>query len=110
MKLSTQCKGCNNDITVKSFAATRVDLAQTKGDTFNVNCKDCGTNTSVHVNDVEAEGNYLFTLLAVIASVVLTVVFWDMGFIAFATIALPFWIGAAESRKAAAFNAYRRSR
>jgi len=81
-----------------------------KGETFTVNCKHCGSNQKIHINDVIADNSPLMVVLATLATIIITIVFWEMGFIAFITIAFPVLVWNAHQRSRSAFNNYKRPR
>ncbi|MBI3135165.1 MAG: hypothetical protein HYZ14_10875 [Bacteroidetes bacterium] len=98
MKLGCKCPDCSTVNRISAFiAADRVELAKKKGAEFDLRCAVCGSNTKIHVDDVYAESD-LTVLLAGIGSAILgvflTIWFWNAGFIATASFAIPIVITA----------------
>ena len=107
MYLYTTCKTCSATNTIKSNATTRPDLERDKGETFVVNCKDCAINQSIHVNDVKAEMSPFPIVIGLVIGAVLTFLFFVVGWIALATIAIPFYIWRQQQNDVHLFNSYR---
>ncbi len=107
MYLYTTCKTCSARNRIKSNATTRPDLERDKGVTFVFNCKDCAINQSTHVNDVRAEMSSFPMVLAIVLGLVLTVLLYIVGWIAMATIAIPFYMWRQQQNDVHFFNSYR---
>ena len=101
------CPSCHENTPVKTYATDRVDLERDLGETFASRCKHCHKPGSVHVNQVRALPNRMVTGLGVAAGVAATAALWKIGFIAFASGALPVIIYTAQNRSADTFNAYK---
>ncbi|TAJ13483.1 hypothetical protein DMA11_08700 [Marinilabiliaceae bacterium JC017] len=93
MKLITQCPDCQHELKIKSlFIENRLDLAKENGKEFELRCPHCQGRFRVHVDDVVAENDLTVPIIggiSFIAAVFLTLYFLEMGFIAYATLALP---------------------
>lgn len=54
MKVYGKCKSCSCEIAYRTDAHTRVEFAMQDGETKILNCKNCGTNTELHVDKLYA--------------------------------------------------------
>jgi len=93
MKLITQCPHCGTELKVKAFlVGDRLDLAKARGKVFEMHCHNCQNRLNVDVDDVLADGDYTVPIvgsLSMIGATILALLFWDIGFIVFATFSLP---------------------
>lgn len=55
MKVYGKCKSCGYEMGCKTDAHTRVEFAMKDGETKTLNCKNCGTNTKFHVDELYAK-------------------------------------------------------
>ena len=110
MKLSTICTSCGKQILIRSNASTRIDLEMQKGESFSINCKECGSNQRIHINDVEASASPILVIITMAIAIILTMLFWNIGFIAFVILALPILIWQAQQKACSGFNSYKRPR
>ncbi len=101
------CESCHELNRIKSMATDRVELEKEMGENFQLNCSDCGKNQSIHINQVKAKPNKYITLLGVILGIALTVLFWNFGFIAFASFGIPILILRSQQKSSATFNSYK---
>lgn len=101
------CKSCHESTYVPTAATDRVDLEREKGESFSARCAHCHKPGSVHVNHVLAKPNPVITAIGGVAGAVATVALWNVGFIAFASGALPVIVYQAQSRSAQTFNSYK---
>jgi uncharacterized protein (DUF983 family) len=96
MKLITNCDSCKEDLKVSALMVeNRIDLAKRKGKEFELRCKSCGHYNHVHVDDVKAIDGLsvkLVGLFSIIVAIVLTVFFWQFGYIALASFTIPILI------------------
>ncbi len=104
MTVSYYCKSCNKNNKIKTKANNRFDLQQELGDEINNRCKYCGVLEKRHINRLTADPNYTFFFIALIASLIFTILFWNLGFIAFATLTAPIWVYFEALKKATLFN------
>ena len=93
MKLITKCPHCGTQLKVKAFlVGDRLELAKSKGQDFEMHCDNCQSRLNVDVDDVIADNDYTVPIvggLSLVGALMLTLFFWDMGFIAFVTLILP---------------------
>ncbi|WP_438961262.1 hypothetical protein [Nonlabens sp.] len=78
MKVYGKCKSCKNEIGYRTNAHTRVEFAMQDGETKKMNCKNCGTNTEFHVDELFAKRSnmpYLIVALGVLLLVIITLYF-----------------------------------
>ena len=63
MKLLLRCHHCRQDTKVKSSAHNRYELADKKGDLFDIQCAHCQKESRYNVNEVSAtKSNYIGVL------------------------------------------------
>lgn len=75
MKVYGKCKSCKNEIGYRTNAYTRVEFAMQDGETKKMNCKNCGTNTEFHVDELYAQPSkmpYLIVGLTILTIVTIT--------------------------------------
>jgi len=88
MKKEVICKNCKKNITVRSWANDRVELAREKGELFKLKCKSCEEVNEYSVNEVSANTSSLFNSLLFIAVLVIMAIvgyylfnnFWGKSF------------------------------
>lgn len=67
MKLEYSCPACQTKNKISAlFISNRIDLAKKLGKEFEHRCPHCGANNLVHVDDVRAEKDFTFVLLAIV--------------------------------------------
>ncbi len=77
MQLYTSCTSCSKSIILKSKAKTRPNLQMKKGDSFNLNCQNCGKMQNTHVNDIKAESSKTTLMIVVFIALICTLVLWQ---------------------------------
>ena len=111
MKLITRCDSCGQDMNINTLASTRSELQMEKGDYFDVNCQNCGSTRSKHVNDFTAVQSMRLTIIgftiSVIAGIVMFFTFeghtiWFSGLI----FIIPIYFWNDQMQKTKAFNVY----
>lgn len=98
---SPSCKKTNS-INVKSN--NRFDLNHEIGEEINERCKHCGTYTKRHINRLHADTNNYVIIMSFFVAVLLTILFWDFGFISALSFTMPISFWAHEHKKASDFN------
>lgn len=81
MKVYGKCKSCKNETGYRTDANTRVEFAMKDGETKKMNCKNCGTETEIHVDKLYAKRSNMPYLIVALA--VLTIVFITLYFLFF---------------------------
>ncbi|MFT5926748.1 MAG: hypothetical protein ACI9WL_001499 [Rubritalea sp.] len=95
MNVYGKCESCRNEIAYRTDANTRVEFAMQDGETKNINCKSCGTNTEFHVDQLYAKSSnrqYLIVALVVLTTLIVplyVVYFSDRQYVIIA-LGLPF--------------------
>ena len=111
MNLRTKCTSCKKLIYFKESVATRPDLEMKKGETFMLNCEECGSNQNTHINDVEAVEDLRYLVMALVIGVLIAaVLFFLLGAIGTIVIIVPLLIWQGQVKKVHAFNIYKRPR
>lgn len=64
MKVYGTCKACNIENGYTTNANTRVEFAMQDGETKTLNCKNCGTNTQYHVDELFAKPSKIAQIIA----------------------------------------------
>lgn len=107
MKLHTTCKSCKKDIKIRSYANDRSDLSKEKGDTFMVDCDECGHKQKIHVNDVRALMNRNLIYVGVVISIIVSIIgIQFLGIIGTITFAIPMIIWKQQQSSVHSFNSY----
>jgi len=78
MKVYGKCKNCKNEVGYRTDANTRVEFAMQDGETKKMNCKNCGTDTEFHVDELFAKRSnmpYLIVAFGVLTLVIITLYF-----------------------------------
>lgn len=78
MKVYGKCKSCNNKVSYRTSANTRVEFAMQDGETKKIICKSCGKNTEFHVDELYANRSnmpYIMVALAILSIVIITLYF-----------------------------------
>lgn len=101
------CKACFAENRVKSMATDRVELEKELGENLKMNCAKCGKQYTAHVNDVVAKPSSIITAFSILLGVALTAFFWNFGFIAYASLGIPFLIYKTQQGAAYNFNKYK---
>ena len=111
MKLITRCDSCGQDMKMNTLFSTRSELQMEKGDHFDINCQNCGSIQTKHVNDLTAVQSMKLTIIgfviSVIAGIVMLFIFEGHG-IWFSGVAfiIPIYFWNDQMQKTKAFNAY----
>ena len=107
MHLTTICKNCHEETSVKSHATDRRDLIRDMGETFNLQCNGCNKNFNVHVNDVRAQTSRIIMISALVLGAILTIVLiMVLGFIGAFTLSIPAMIWAQQNKSVRDFNVF----
>jgi len=64
MKVYGICNKCKNEIAYKINAKTRVEFAMKEGEIKKLDCKNCGGNTEIHVDQLIAKHSKIAQLSA----------------------------------------------
>ena len=78
MKVYGKCKSCKNEIGYRTNANTRVEFAMHDGEIKKLNCKNCGTNTEFHVDELYAQRSkmpYIIVGLTILTIIIVTLYF-----------------------------------
>ena len=98
---SKSCKKINH-INVKS--TNRYDLKQEIGEEINERCKHCGSFTKRHINRLHADANYTIIIGGILLAALVTLIFWDLGYVSTLSATIPIAIWAYENKKVSEFN------
>ncbi|WNH12072.1 hypothetical protein [Thalassobellus suaedae] len=98
---SQSCKKTNS---IKVKSNNRYDLKCEIGIEINERCKHCGNHTKRHINRLHAEPNNFIIIAGVIAAILFSVLFWDLGFLTTLSGTVPIAIWMSENKKASNFN------
>ncbi len=81
MKLYTRCTNCKNEITVKSWATTRVDLKMNSGDNIEITCKYCNKTDKYSIDDLKAKESKIAVVIGfaalIIGTPIILILLWD---------------------------------
>ena len=107
MKLFTNCNTCKQQVSIKSNASDRSELIKEKGEEFNIQCNDCSTTHSVHVNNVRAKMNKKILIGGIIISLIVTMFLLNfVGLIGTISLTIPAIIWKQQSSAVHSFNTY----
>lgn len=70
MKLTTKCNKCGQEIKTNSWSNDRVELAMTKGEYFELTCKNCNTIDKYHVDSLSASPSRFAQIVALLIFIV----------------------------------------
>ena len=104
MTVSYYCKSCEKQNKIKTKATNRYELQLELGDEINNRCNFCGTIEKRHINRLSADLDYSVFFISLIVSILLTTLFWNVGFVAIFTLMLPIWAYFKALKKANLFN------
>ena len=108
MKLKTICGNCHETVPLPYNEESRPYLAdKLGGETFAHRCPECGVTTQKHVNDVRADVDNKYVLIAGAVGLVGAVLLWQYGFIAVLPFLLPVIVYQQLQSGAKAFNRYK---
>ncbi|MEP5341743.1 MAG: hypothetical protein ABJQ50_18665 [Algibacter sp.] len=79
-------------------------MKQEIGLEINERCKHCGNHTKRHINRLHADSNYINILGGILLAIIVTILFWDLGFLSSLSFSIPFTIWMIENKKASTFN------
>jgi len=81
MNLHTKCIDCKNEIIIKSWVSTRVDLKMMHGDKIELKCKACNRINKYDIDDLKARESKIAALIALVILVIGTpnamILLWD---------------------------------
>ena len=109
-----RCPDCKETVRIRTFAPDRVALERERGERFSETCPSCGSNVSLHVNDVFARALSWPFYLVMGVCVLLVVVYLLFGLagniygliLLGGLFGLPTLARRAANRQAESFNAY----
>ncbi len=85
MKLKVKCRNCKEEFNLKKSFVTRPDLIDAMGEEFSVQCSQCLSQNTVHANDVVAYQSTPYrlagSLLGIAIIIIITLFWWDAGYI-----------------------------
>ncbi|MBR9860224.1 hypothetical protein GYB22_05660 [bacterium] len=76
MRVYTNCPKCNTEISTSTTKNTRVEFVMKYGETKNIKCKQCNTETEVHVDELEAKPSRFALIVALIVLFIGTPLFF----------------------------------
>ncbi|MDK2773195.1 MAG: hypothetical protein KYX68_13375 [Flavobacterium sp.] len=101
------CPSCKAKNKVSVDADDRGQLQMKKGEEIDYTCNSCHKKEKIHINKIYAEPSKIIYLSAFVLSVILTILFWNFGFIATVSFALPMLVFLYQQSLARNFNNYR---
>lgn len=73
MKIYGKCGNCKNEIEFRTYSNTRAEFAMNEGEIKKPNCKNCGQNNEIHVDELYAKESKLALIIAGIIFLVGTI-------------------------------------
>ncbi len=88
-----------------SKATSRALLLEETAEEFRITCDQCGKKTNIHVNDVKAEEDYTYVLVAIGLCAVATLALWDyIGVFGLLPWLIPFYLWQKQTNETKHFN------
>lgn len=104
MKLYYYCSSCQKENSFKTKATNRFELQEERGNHINERCKKCGTIVKRRINRVHARANKSYVLLSFGLCIFLTLLLWELGWVATLTFTIPIMIWRSADIQASKFN------
>ena len=81
MKVYSTCTDCKKEISIRTWATTRVDLKMKHGDSIELHCKACNKSDKYLINDIIAKDSKIAILVGLIVLIIGTpitlILLWD---------------------------------
>ena len=104
---SYDCPSCNAKNKVSIEEEDRGKLQMKKGNEIGYTCNSCHKKEKIHINKIYAEPSKIIYLAALIISCILTIIFWNLGFIITLSFGIPMMIYLYQQSIARNFNNYK---
>ena len=101
------CPSCKAKNKVSIDADDRGQLQMKIGDEIGYTCNSCHKKEKIHINKIYAEPTKIGFIIGFIISCILTILFWNLGFVIVLTFGLPMGIYLYQQNLARNFNNYR---
>ena len=101
------CPYCREKNKISVEEEDRGQLQIKKGNEIDFTCQSCHKKEKVHINNIYAEPSKIIYLVAIIVSILVTVLFWNLGFIITLSFGLPMLIFLYQQSLARNFNNYK---
>ncbi len=102
-----KCPNCNHENKISIEEDDRGALQMKQGTEIAFTCNSCHKKEKIHINKIYAEPSKIIYILGFLISVILTIVFWNLGFIITLSFGLPMAIYLYQQNLARNFNNYR---
>ena len=105
MKLSYYCDSCKKENHIKTNAPDRYSfLVEYGNNEINEKCSHCGNNIKKHINRLKAETNNYIIIVSILFAIIITIVFWNFGFLSTLSGTIPIWTWMYLDKKTNIFN------
>jgi len=101
------CPYCKEKNKISVEEEDRGQLQIKKGNEISFTCESCHKKEKIHINKIYAEPSKIIYLAAIIVSILVTVLFWNLGFIITLSFGLPMLIFLYQQSLARNFNNYK---
>ena len=101
------CQSCKIKNKISIEEEDRVQLQMKKGEEISFTCKSCHKKEKIHINNIYAEPSKIVYIIAIVVSVLMTILFWNLGFIITLSFGLPMLIFLYQQNLARNFNNYK---
>lgn len=101
------CPSCKAKNNVSIDAEDRGQLQMKKGEKIDFSCYSCLKKEKIHINKIYAEPSKNIYIAAFIISVLLTIVFWNLGFIITLSLGFPMIVYLYQQNLSRNFNNYK---
>jgi hypothetical protein len=70
MRLYAHCKNCDVETSFSTFAETRIDYVQSKSETKEIECKNCGNVKEFHIDELQAKESKVVLIIALLILII----------------------------------------
>jgi len=101
------CPFCKQKNKISVEEEDRGQLQIKKGNEIDFTCQSCHKKEKVHINNIYAEPSKIIYIASIIVSILVTVLFWNLGFIITLSFGIPMLIFLYQQSLARNFNNYK---
>lgn len=101
------CPSCKSKNKISIEEEDRGQLQMKKGEEISFTCNSCHKKEKIHINKVYAEPSKIVYTIAIIVSILMTIFFWNLGFIITLSLGFPMIVFLYQQNLSRNFNNYK---
>ncbi|MGV7106319.1 hypothetical protein [Flavobacterium sp. U410] len=102
-----KCPHCKSKNKISIDAEDRGQLQMKSGNEIGHTCNYCHKKEKIHINNIYAEPTKIGYLIGLVLSCIITILFWNLGFIITLSFSIPMGVYLYQQNLARTFNNYK---